>query len=140
MTSKLTAGNVDFDLGPANAPDALLCDGQSIPLPAGNFTSVWLLGCSTNGTTREAIFTIKYSDGTSVGNNQSMSDWFRPARFPGELVARKMDYRTTSTGDKDPRTFYVYGYGLPLPTGKVATSLVLPKDPNVKLLAITLAR
>jgi len=48
-------------------------------------------------------------------------------------------YRNSPDGVPDPGTFNLYGYSFALTTGKTATSIQLPNNRNVTVLAITLA-
>ena len=50
-----------------------------------------------------------------------------------------MAYRDLSNGTKQNGPFYVYGYSFSLAAGKTVSSITLPNDSNVKLLAITLS-
>jgi len=45
-------------------------------------------------------------------------------------------YRITSSGTRDNRTFWIYGYSLPINSAKTVQSLTLPKNRNVVVLAV----
>jgi hypothetical protein len=47
-----------------------------------------------------------------------------------------MAYRDLSNGTKDNQTFFVYGYTFALNSAKTVSSITLPKDANVEVLAI----
>jgi hypothetical protein len=49
-----------------------------------------------------------------------------------------MAYRDMANGTKDNRTFYLYGYSFGLNGAKTASSIALPNNANVVVLAITL--
>lgn len=49
-----------------------------------------------------------------------------------------MGYRDTATGGTDKRTFFVYSYSFTLDGSKTASSITLPNNPNVLVLALTL--
>ncbi len=136
----LTWQGVPFQIGPPAAPDMVTARGQVIPLPAGSYTSLWLLGTGVEGSQRAQAFIVTYTDGTTATLTQNMSDWFQPQDFPGEGRAVQMAYRDVADGSRDPRPFYVYGYGFPLDHAKSVQSLTLSTDPNVKILAVSLAR
>lgn len=131
--------NVRFTLGPPDAANVVSCRGQVVPLPAGSYSSLWLLGAAVEGNQRGQVFTITYTDGTTDQLAQNFSDWYQPQSFPGEGRALKMAYRNMANGARDARTFYVYGYGFPLNASKTIKSITLPDNEYVKLLAITLA-
>lgn len=130
---------IPFKLGPANAADAVSCQGQTIALPSGSYASLWLLGSAVEGSQKAQTLTVTYTDGTTDELVQNFSDWFQPGHFPGESRAFPMDYRNMADGAKDSRTFNVYSYGFLLKRAKTVKSVTLPQDAYVKLLALTLA-
>ncbi|MBV9868791.1 MAG: hypothetical protein JO316_25820 [Abitibacteriaceae bacterium] len=132
--------DVQFTIGPANAPNIISATGQVLPLTAGNYASLWLLGAAVEGNQMAQTLTVTYTDGTTENLVQNFSDWFEPQSFPGESRAVKMAYRNMANGAKDPRTFHAYSYGFNLNPAKTVKSLTLPNNPNVKILAITLAK
>jgi hypothetical protein len=82
-------------------------------------------------------FKVIYSDGTSTTFTQSMSDWFTPQSYAGELDAVPMSYRDTNTGGRDSRTFHLYNYSFALNNTKTVQSVVLPNNANIDVLAMT---
>ncbi len=133
----LTAGGATFDLGPVGANDVVSTAGQTIALPAGRDVSLDLLATGVNGNQTNQTFTVKYSDGTTATFTQSLSDWFSPQNYSGESKAVTMAYRDLSNGTKDNQTFFVYGYTFALNSAKTVSSLTLPNDANVEVLAAT---
>jgi hypothetical protein len=129
---------VKFDLGPTNELDAVACNGQSITLPSGSFSSLTLLGTGVQGSQSAETITVNYTDGSSVQFVQSFSDWSAPQNFPGEGEAVAMSYRDTATGTKDEGSFNLYAYQFALDSTKVVQSITLPNDPDVVVLAATL--
>jgi hypothetical protein len=131
---------VPFQLGPPAARDLVTARGLVVPLPPGDYTSLWLLGAAVEGNQMAQTFTVTYTDGTTATLSQNMSDWFQPQDFPGEERAVRMAYRNSADGSRDNRPFYVYGYGFPLDGTKSVRSVTLPGNLDVKILAITLAK
>jgi uncharacterized membrane protein len=125
-----------FYFGPTNAPDAV--SGKAISLPAGQFTSLRLLGTGVNGAELSQVFSVRYTDGTTSTFTQSLSDWFTPQNFHGETVAMSLPYRDNGAGQRDNRTFSLYEYMFPLIAGKTVASITLPNNRNVVVLAIIL--
>jgi hypothetical protein len=125
-----------FALGGAGAADA--ASGVTIPLPAGNFTSLQLLATATHGNQLNQTFTVTYTDGTTTVISQSLSDWFTPQSYAGESKASTMGYRLTANGAADNRTFYLYGYSLAINGAKTVKSLTLPGNRGVVVLAAEL--
>ena len=134
--SQSVAGTA-FSLGPMGVADAV--SGQTVTLPAGQFTSLKMLATAVNGNQPGQTFTVTYTDGTTSKFTQSLSDWYTPQVYAGESQAVTMNYRDNSTGTTDGRTFYLYGYSFTLNGAKTVKSVALPQNRNVVVLAITLA-
>lgn len=131
--------NVQFNIGPTAAPDAVTCAGQVIALPEGKYSSLWLLGTGVQGNQVGQVFTVTYAEGTAANLVQNFSDWFQPQDFPGESRAIKMAHRAMASGAIDTRPFYLYTYGFNLDASKEIKSITLPSNENVKILAISVA-
>ena len=110
----------------------------TIALPAGNYTTLTLVGTGAGGNQPNQTFTVNYSDGTSTSFTQSVSDWFTPQNYAGETKLLQMAYRITNTGALDNRPFYIYGYSFALNSTKTAVSLTLPNNRHVVVLAVDL--
>jgi hypothetical protein len=136
-TSRVFNGTL-FDFGPANQLDAVGCSGQSVALPAGQFSSLMLLATGVEGNQSSQTFTINYTDGTSSKIVQSLSDWFTPQKFTGEFEGVSMAYRNFDNGTKDKRTFNLYAYRFALNSAKTVQSVTLPNNSKVIVLAGTL--
>lgn len=139
LGSAPTARDVRFRLGPAGAPDAVSAKGQTISLPAGAHKSLWLLAAAINGDQRDQPVVVTYTDGSTATFAQNFSDWYLPEIFPGETRAVATSYRNMADGSRDPRNFFVYGYGYPLDPNKTVRSVTLPNDDNIRVLAVSLA-
>ena len=127
-----------YVLGLAGQNNVVQAAGQTIPLPSGFYTSLRLLGAAVNGA-RSGSFTIHYTDGTTSVVTQSFSDWAYPASYPNESIVARMPYRNRATNNgQDLRSMYLYGYTLPLVPGKIAQSIQLPVNGNIKILAMDL--
>jgi hypothetical protein len=138
LTTSRVLNGVLLDFGPANQLDALACSGQSVSLPAGQFSGLMLFATGVEGNQSSQTFTVNYSDGTSSKFVQSLSDWFTPQKFPGELEGVAMAYRNLDNGTKDQRTFNLYAYRMALNSVKTVQSITLPNNPSVVVLAGTL--
>jgi hypothetical protein len=138
LTGSRVIDGVLFDFGPANAPDVVGCSGQTIALPAGQFSNVALLASGVNGNQFGEPLIVHYTDGTSGQVVQEFSDWYTPQNFPREYEAVGMAYRNLDNGTKDKRTFSLYAYLFQLNPNKVVQSITLPDDPDVVILAATL--
>ena len=127
-----------FDLGPANSPDAIAANGQTIPLPAKKASHLVLLGTGIQGNQLSQVITVTYTDGTSAKFVQSFSDWYTPQKFPREYEAVAMAYRNYEDGTKDNRTFNLYAYLFALNSTKTVKSITLPTNVDVMVLSATL--
>lgn len=127
-----------FNLGPANAPDAVASNGQTISLPAVKAADLILFGTGIQGNQASQTLTVTYTDGSSTKFTQNFSDWYTPSNFPREYEAVAMPYRNFDDGTKDNRTFSLYAYPLPLNKAKTVQSVTLPSDPDVVVLGATL--
>ncbi len=134
----VTWSGLNFTIGPANTKDVVQATGQTITVPEGEYTSVKLLALGVNGNQPNQTFTIHYADGSSTTVTQSISDWHMPQHYAGESIALSSSYRNNSWGAKDYQgPFDVYGYTLPVNSSKLVTSITLPNNKNVVVLAIT---
>jgi hypothetical protein len=97
-----------------------------------------MLATGVNGDQTSQTFTITYTDGTSTSFTQSLSDWHTPQSYAGESEAVSMTYRDTSTGAKQTSAFYLYAYSFALNSAKTVSTITLPSNSNVAVLAITL--
>ena len=130
---------VTFKMGSPGVSNVVTAAGQTIPLPAGKFSSLRLLMIAVNGNQESQNFLVTYGDNTVQTNAQSVSDWFTPASYPGESQAVNMDYRNQSDGSKDEgATCYVYGYSFNLNTTNAVKSVALPNNSSVEVFAMTL--
>ncbi len=138
LGTSVSAGGTVFNLGQVGAPNVLAALGQTIALPAGQFSQLQFLATGVRGNQTAQTFTVSYTDGTVTTLTQSLSDWFTPQHYAGESVAATMSYRNTSSGGTDNRTFNVYSYTINLDSTKTVSSLQLPNNLYVRILAVTM--
>lgn len=161
LPASLTADGVVFKLGPTTdgAKNAVSCHGQTIKLPAG-YSRVYLLAAATGDTpTHFRVGDISYAAtvqnwGGFIGQwdnrlwggvvPELTYDWYNPyvGLVPGYVktdeVAWFSSHRHTPTGNDFYRYSYLFKYGFTVPAG--AASLTLPRDPHIRVLAVTVAR
>jgi hypothetical protein len=130
-TSISWAGST-FSFGAAGAADAVT--NATIPLPAGNFSALNVLGSAILADQPNQIFVVTYTDGTTTTITQSISDWAKPTKYPGETMVLKMPYRIAKNGTVQNDAAYVYGYSFAINSAKTVRSLTVPK--NVMILAV----
>lgn len=140
LGTSLEFNDVLYRFGSANAANDISAAGQTVTLPAGQFSGLQLLASAVNGSQTSQTFTVTYTDGTKSTFTQSISDWFTPQSYAGELQAAKLPYRDTSSGGRDSRTFYLYNYKFSLTNTKTVQSIQLPNNSNVQVMAMTLVQ
>lgn len=138
LTTSRVFNNTLFEFGPANELDAVGGQGQMIPLPAGQYSSIMLLATGVEGNQVSQTFTVNYTDGTHTKFVQSLSDWFTPQKYAGESEGVAMSYRDFKDGTKDKRTFSLYAYRFTLNATKSVRSITLPNNADVLVLSATL--
>ncbi len=138
LGASVTWNGFSFPTGSPNVNDVISGNGQTIALPAGNFSTLTFLATAVNGNQTNQTFTVHYTDGTSTTFTQSLSDWATPQNYAGESVARTTAYRNNSGGGRNSGTFNVYGYTFAVDPTKTIESITLPNDKNVNVLAINL--
>jgi hypothetical protein len=136
LGSSLSAGGAKFSLGAPNLPNA--ATSGTVLLPNAVFSAVKVLATGVSGSQKAQAFTVRYADGSTSVFKQDLSDWFTPKTYAGESIALTMAYRNSASGAKDNRTFHVYYYSFTLTPGKVVSSITLPGNANVPVLAITM--
>jgi hypothetical protein len=121
------------------ANNVLSGTGQTIPLQPGKFSALRMLGTAVNGQQTSQTFTITYTDGSTTKITQSLSDWEKPQNYAGESEAFSMPYvDNLFDGGRIPQTTYLYGYSFAINNTKTVTSVTLPGNSNVEVLALTL--
>jgi len=152
----ITSEGINFQMGSREDEqnNAVICQGQEIALPQGNYSTIYLLAASGRDT--QADFTI--------GNQTIPLKIQRWEGFVGQWYARQFAKdEITVTGINSPfvkkdniawfashthqrypskneayHYCYLYKYALPIPAG--ATKLILPNNRDIKILAVTVAK
>src|SRR5262249_19771540 len=110
LGSTLSANGFDFHLGPAGGANAVQAAGQTISLPAGQFSVLSFLGTGVNGPQPGLTFVVHYTDGSSDTFTQDLSDWLDPQGYDGEAVAAALGYYDAADGSSPAVTNYLYQY------------------------------
>ena len=61
--------------------------GQTISLPAGQFSTLTFLDTGVNGPQPGQTFTVNYTDGSSDTFTRDLSNWLGPQGYGGETIA-----------------------------------------------------
>ena len=135
LPNPLTAFGQIFTIGTASKPSGN--SSQSIALTPAQLQSLTLLETAVNGNQLNQPFVVTYSDGTKTTYTQSLTDWGSSTSLPGEAAEPiQIRDRLTATGAKQLGNWTIHAFSIPLDITKVATTLQLPKNRNVIVLAI----
>jgi predicted alpha-1,2-mannosidase len=109
-------------------PNFVKADGQTLALPAGNYSELDVVGAASGGSTgsdgRTAVVT--YSDGSTASVHLKLTDWGASApAFKDNSVALQMPYRLTPSGQSSSPVS-LYQTKIPLDAGKTVRSISLP--------------
>ena len=147
-----------FQLASAEAgkPNAVVAHGQSISLPAGNFNRLYLLAASADGDqecdfrVEEKVTQLTIQDWSGFIGQWDDRIWSRPAKedsygdftglTPGFIkrapVAWFASHRHTANGANEFYAYaYLFAYALDVPAN--ATTLTLPDNDKIRILAVT---
>ena len=136
IPEEILYGGVRFHTAPADCPNAVACDGQSVALPAGT-RGVYLLAASASGD-KDAVFTcgseVKVHIPAWTGFFGS-GCWepYEPFLKEGQVAYIGSHRHDASLRDEIYVQTYMYRVYIPVPEG--ATRLELPKDKDITLFA-----
>ena len=116
---------------------AIACAGQSIAVDKGNYVAVHILGASTRGT-QNADISLAYADGTQSAQ-MIAGDW-GVVNVEGTEVGLVARHRHSSEGDEIGKLCCLHTCKIALDPSKTLTAIVLPKNSDIKIVAITLER
>lgn len=165
MPAEMLPGEIDFagirfQLATAGKPNAVVARGQTIPLPTGKFTRLYLLAASADGDQKAAFrlgekpveLTIQHWTG-AIGQwdnrewKQSQDKPWTTLEFTGRItpgfikrapVAWFASHRHTANGANEPYAYsYLFAYPIDLPPN--AGTLTLPDKDKLRLLAVTVS-
>jgi alpha-mannosidase len=161
LPSNITFNDVRFQLIPAKtgSMNALIARGQTISLPAGNYSRVYLLAASADGD-QNATFAVgsekvsltiedwggfigQWDDRTWSSGDTSKDDYGNmTGLIPGYIkradVAWYCSHHHDAAGENVPyRYSYLFAYSIKLPAG--ARSITLPDNDKIRILAMSVA-
>lgn len=156
LPDEIASEGIQFKLGGKadGAKNAVACRGQAIALPKGEFNRVYLLAAATEDTrglfrvgASEQIVSVQCWTGlvgqydTRVFTDKTMDQIaeIKPGFTKRDPIAWFCTHRHNAQSGDEPYEFsYLFKYGLDLPAG--ASSLTLPDNPKIVILAVTAAR
>ena len=138
----LTVDGIDFRFGEPDGRNGLVCRGDTLQLPAGQWSHVYLLAASNKGD-RQATFRMgKASQTVEVPFYSGfVGQWGHDGQTAGHLkqaqVAWIGTHRHSPQGDEPYEFTYMFKLRLDVPKG--ATQVVLPSDEHIVVFAATVA-
>lgn len=154
--------SINFEIGPksGNAQNAVVCKGQTVSLPGGNYNRLYLLAAAAKDTSGKFVVGGKTVDlsiqsWTGYVGQYDNRIWDRefakidytcsgkvvgitPGFIKRDNIAWFCTHRHRSDGSNDSYQFsYLFKYSIDLPED--ARTIRLPENPDIKILAITVA-
>jgi len=169
LPSRIMYHGIEFALGPSDGPNALAAQGQTLTLPPGTNGRVYILAASAAGdqkatfkigdkpaeltvqdwggyigqwdnrlwTSREETVTNPRTGAPRVRTIQEYAGLV-PGYIKPAAVAWFASHRHLQDGTNDPYAYaYLFAYTLEVPPG--ATTLMLPDNDRVRILAVTVS-
>jgi hypothetical protein len=115
--------------------NAMHLSGQTIAVKQNKYESIRLLGSSTNGN-KTGLIRVNYTDGTYSHFSLSMKDWCT-SDITGEKVVQAMSHRHSGSSDEYINC-YIYAYYLGPDKTKTVSSITMPDQKDMHVLALTL--
>lgn len=119
------------------AMNAVAARGQRLPVPAGRYGALYLLGNAVNGDKRGEL-TLVRADGSTAKVPLALTNWCSEAKF-GEVPVIYAPHRHIPGGDLFDAEPQVFLQRVQLPRGGEIVALVLPNVTDMYIMAISLA-
>ncbi|MDR2904331.1 MAG: discoidin domain-containing protein, partial [Clostridiales bacterium] len=125
--------------------------GQTIPLPNGNFSKVFLIGAAAGYGDPTGDFTIHYTDGSSDSESISFAAWdtdlsgwnrfehMDTKPYVYDTVAHVFTHYHDGVLDQMTRDNYLFIYSIDTDKAKTVKSITLPEVESIKIAAISAA-
>jgi polygalacturonase len=137
LGSSVTWSGVSFTFGRAGVRSAVY--GATIAVPAGQYSSLKLLGAAVQGSHVNQVIVVNYTDGSADTYKQSMSDWNSPQTYAGESKVLTLPYKVRGQGTTLNQVNYVNGYSFAVNGAKTLASITLPGNRDIVILAVALS-
>lgn len=117
--------------------DAVSCQGQKVVVERASYLALHVLAASSDGD-MTGEFSVNYENGSDA-KTVKVSDWGAGPKN-GEEVGCAVRHRHSHGGDEIGKYAYLYHYSIPLNGSRTVTSVTLPRNPKIKIMAVTLER
>jgi hypothetical protein len=112
---------------------------STISFPPGLYDGVYLLGSGLYGNHPEQTFWVNYLNEAITTTSQGVVDWLNASAYPGETTVVASPYRIIPSGARENHTSYVRGWWIPFDNTRLASSLTLPVNDKVVVVAMRLS-
>ncbi len=161
LPAQITFNDVQFQLASAKTgvPNAVVAKGQTIDLPPGPITAVYILAASANGD-QKATFKVgskkvelniqdwggfigqwdnrQWSSGDTSSDNYGQMTGLNPAYIKRADLAWYCSHHHDAAGENVSYGYsYLFAYPIDLPAG--ARTITLPDNDKIRILAISVA-
>ncbi len=120
-------------------PNVVSCTGQTLSLPGGKYKAIHLLMAAGSTAPVTASFGVQYDRDALSPVSLTVANWTTLPTADGATAGYTAAYHHALTGIK-PLPVTLGDYTLRLDPSKKLTGLVLPNDPEVKIVGVTLER
>ncbi|MBI5832586.1 MAG: hypothetical protein HZB16_09815 [Armatimonadetes bacterium] len=118
------------------APSVLRPDGQVVTVVPGSYLRLHVLGASVRGEVTTRFGTVDAKGAVSQTAPVTVTNWDQSPRH-GEAIGLRLPYRDTRLG-ADRRPAWLHHIVVPLEPGLTLARLVLPRTPDLRIMALTL--
>ncbi|MBV9850834.1 MAG: alpha-mannosidase [Armatimonadetes bacterium] len=132
------AAQIPFQMAGEGGPDNIACDGQAVPVPVGvRGDTLYLLGAGAPGQQGGTLRLVR-ADGRRVAVPFQIGDWVVGGGGRND-EALALNYRLSEAGQPDTASKpHLWIVSVPLPAGAAISQIILPRNPNAHLFALTL--
>lgn len=133
---------ISFHWLPSSGPNAVRCDGQRVevapPRTAPVARKLHILAAATTGG-KLLELTLHYADSSEDLISVPVDDWSAPPG-PKARAAHSMPYSRLAASDEVGPPVAVYWYTIPIRDPRKLVAMTLGKNPEIRLLAVTVER
>jgi hypothetical protein len=131
---------IGFLYGPKDDNNVVVSNGQTIQIPGGQWKAIHILAASVAATsTTTAQFSIGYNDGVVI-KTVEIANWSKIPDPNEASIGLRLPYHLSHGAVVPEQPVFLGDYLLETESGSRVQTLTLPRDPHIKILAITVER